>query len=52
VAVEVSKQTGEHEKYHVYLEGAGGSCTCPAGTYRGACRHLDICREAFREGLV
>jgi hypothetical protein len=52
VAVEVKKLTEDKEVYHVHLDGTSSSCTCPGGTYRNACRHMDMCREAFREGLL
>jgi len=54
VGVEVTKQFSEDgEVYHVHLDKTlGDSCTCPAGVYKGACRHLDMTREAVRRGLV
>ena len=39
--------------HHVHLDqDLGDSCTCEAGVYRGQCRHLDLCREALRRGLL
>jgi hypothetical protein len=53
VAVEVAKQSEDGETYHVHLgRELGDSCDCPAGTYRGVCRHLDMVREAHHLGLV
>jgi hypothetical protein len=53
IAVLVGKQDGSGERYHVHLDRTiGDSCTCPGGTYKGACRHLDMMREALRCGLV
>ena len=53
VAVEVAKQSEEGETYHVHLgRELGDSCDCPAGTYRGVCRHLDMARQAVTEGKL
>jgi hypothetical protein len=53
IGVQIDKTTGEGESYDVNLSDAlGDSCTCPAGTYRGECRHLALAREAKRLGLL
>lgn len=53
IGVEVQKQDDSGETYHVHLDRQlGDSCTCPAGVYRGTCRHLDMVREAHQRGLV
>src|SRR5262249_37619379 len=45
LAVLVTKQDGT--QHHVHLDATiGDSCSCEAGTYRGACRHLDVVRLA------
>ena len=53
LGVQIDKTTGEGESYDVNLSAAlGDSCDCPAGTYRGECRHLSLAREARRLGLL
>ncbi|HEY7157276.1 MAG TPA: hypothetical protein VH575_25205 [Gemmataceae bacterium] len=55
LAVLVRKMNGAaaEGQHHVHLDAIiGDSCTCEAGTYKGACRHLEMCREANRRGLV
>jgi hypothetical protein len=53
VAVRVDKQLADGESYDVNISSAlGDMCCCPAGTYRGECRHLAMCREAKRRGLI
>ena len=53
VGIEVAKQDETAEVYHVHLDKTlGDSCTCSAGVYRSACRHLDMCREAVNRKLI
>jgi hypothetical protein len=53
VGIRVDKTTGAGESYDVNLsEALGDSCSCPAGSYRGECRHIQLAREAKRLGLL
>jgi hypothetical protein len=50
-AVLVHKHKGE--THHVLIDRAiGNSCTCPAGTYKGDCRHLEMVRLAIELKLI
>jgi hypothetical protein len=56
IAIEVEK-TGDAEVRHVLLNALGGghSCTCKWGSYAGhkkACRHIETCFQAIREGKL
>jgi hypothetical protein len=48
IAVEIEKQYADGEVYHVH----DNTCDCPAGIYRGSCRHLEMVKEALRRGLI
>lgn len=52
LAMEVERVDGDGEVYHVHQERGVMSCSCPAGTYRGKCRHLDLLLEAKRLGMI
>jgi hypothetical protein len=53
IAAEVTKQYADGEVYHVHLDKhLGDSCTCPGGTYKGNCRHLEMVKEGIRRGLI
>lgn len=51
-AVEVEKRFADGELYHIHANDGVSSCDCPAGTYKGKCRHLEMVREAKRMGLL
>lgn len=51
IAVLVHKQDGQ--THHVHLDRIiGDSCSCEAGTYRGACRHLEAVKLALSHELI
>jgi hypothetical protein len=53
IGIRVDKQLADGESYDVNLSRAlGDMCCCPAGSYRGECRHLAMCREAVRKNLL
>jgi hypothetical protein len=50
----VTGVTGEPRVYNT-LVGANQTyddCDCPAGCYRGSCRHIDCCKQALKQGLI
>jgi hypothetical protein len=42
----------ESGDYHVLLDGNASSCTCPAGTYHGYCKHVDGLRALDAAGKL
>lgn len=51
-ALEVIKRFSEGEVYHIHTSNGVSQCDCPAGTYRGSCRHLEMVKEARKQGLL
>jgi len=35
-------------EYKVNLAKKRATCSCPSGTYRGYCKHIDMCREEIK----
>jgi len=53
VLVQKEYQPTSEVVHHVHLDKQlGDSCTCEAGVYKGQCRHVEMCREALRRGLL
>lgn len=49
---EVEKRFHGGEVYHVHHDRGSVSCTCPGGTYRGSCRHMEMIAEAKKQQLL
>lgn len=48
----VTKNGDRSDHHQLNVDGIVATCSCPAGTYRGICRHLDFVRVLINRNII